>query len=240
MKNLLRSSVLVLISGIFLSSPALAMAATLSLSPATGTANRGCTLSLKIQLDTEGSNSDGTDAILLYDPTRFSAQNTSIQNGSIYPDFPGNSVDSSKGVVSISGISVGQPFNGSGTLATVNFQVLDNAPAGSTSIAFDFDPNNKAKTTDSNVATRQGDTVVDVLNSTIDGKYTVGTGKCNVVSGSSQGGIVASGSATSSAKPIFSPLPSLLPQGGIEGPTQLLIFSGLLFVVLGVAGLALL
>ena len=53
--------------------PALAQTASLSLSPASGTFNQGCTFSVEIKVDTGGNQTDGTDAILFYDPTRFTA-----------------------------------------------------------------------------------------------------------------------------------------------------------------------
>lgn len=154
----------------------LAQTATLSLDPSSGTFNRGCTFSVKVNLDTGATETDGTDAILKYDGSRFIGQN--ITNGSIYPDFPGNNVDNSTGQVTISGLaSVSSPFKGTGTLATVNFAVAENAPSGATQITFDFDPQNKAKTTDSNVVQRG--TVVDVLSSVVNGNYVIGTGSCS-------------------------------------------------------------
>ncbi len=159
--------------------PANAMASTLSLSPATGTFNTGCTFTLNVVLDTQGVQTDGTDAILVYDPTRFSINTSSITpNTSVYPDFPGNNVDATAGKITISGLaSVSTPFSGTGTLASLQFSVNNTAPAGPTQINFDFDPNNKAKTTDSNVVERT--TIADTLNSVINGSYVIGTGSCN-------------------------------------------------------------
>lgn len=155
--------------------PAYAAGASLSLSPATGTFNKGCSFSLEIKVDTGGAQTDGTDAILFYDTTRFTA--TQIRNGTIYPDFPGNSIDPQAGKLTVSGLaSVATPFVGAGTLATVDFTVTETAPAGATQIKFDFDPSNKAKTTDSNVVERT--TVADILNQVTNANLTVGTGSC--------------------------------------------------------------
>src|SRR3990167_7973764 len=94
--------------------------ATLALSPATGTFNRGCNFSLNIDLNTNGAQTDGTDAILIYDSTRFTAN--SIQSGTIYPDYPGNNIDEAAGKITVSGLaSVAQAFTGQGVLATINF-----------------------------------------------------------------------------------------------------------------------
>ena len=46
----------------------MAAAATLSLTPATGTFNRSCNFSIAVDVDTTGTQTDGTDAIVLYDP----------------------------------------------------------------------------------------------------------------------------------------------------------------------------
>lgn len=239
MKTLIKKIFLFLGSiATFLAFPALTYAATLSLSPATSTINRGCSTPVQILLDTQGTNTDGTDAILFYDPTRFNVSTSSISNGTIYPDYPGNVVDSQAGKISISGLaSVATPFTGQGTLATINLQVLDNAPTGATSVTFDFDASDKAKTTDSNVVERN--TIADVLNQVTNGQYTIGTGKCGTTgSGLGQG---APGDSSGSATPVptFKP-PSQLPAGGILEPTVILAISGTVLVLLGIVGLALL
>src|SRR5687768_885052 len=68
-------------------------AATLSLNPATRTLNRGCTYPIAIQLNTEGKDTDGTDVILTYESSKLTTTTSSISNGTVYPDYPGNSVD---------------------------------------------------------------------------------------------------------------------------------------------------
>lgn len=224
-----------------------AAASTLTLNPNSGTVNKGCVLTVKIDLNTQGANTDGTDAVLFYDPSKFTVTTGSITNGTIYPDFPGNVVDSQNGKISISGLaSVSQGFNGSGTLATINFQVNDAATAGTTQIRFDFDPNNKSKTTDSNVVERG--TVVDTLNAVTDGTYTIGTGSCNGVAsptpspssglpgGRGGPGGVGSGSGTVNTGPGATPLPS----AALTGPTLVLTIIGVGLTVLGIIGLALL
>lgn len=215
-----------------------AQTATLSLDPSTGTFNRGCSFSLDVNLDTGGSQTDGTDAILLYDPTRFNV--TSITKGTIYPDYPGNSTDTQNGKITISGLaSVSTPFSGKGTLATLNLTVQSNSPTGSTQIRFEFDPNNKANTRDSNVVERG--TLVDVLNSVVDGNYTVGTGACGggqvVPTPRPGGGPYATPSATLEPKPTK---PPVLPPAGSERFTFALAIFGGALTVLGILGLALL
>ncbi|MDD5147232.1 MAG: cohesin domain-containing protein [Candidatus Daviesbacteria bacterium] len=234
----------------FLVSPTgvFAQVATLSLDPATGTFNRNCPFSLNINLDTGGAQTDGTDAILFYDSSRLSITTSSItSNTVVYPDFPGNNVDEAAGKITISGLaSVATPFTGKGTLATLNFTVKDSAPTGATQITFDFDPNNKAKTTDSNVVQRA--TIVDILNSVVNGNYTVGTGTCGTTTPSASPIAVVykpTGSSTTStpSATIAAPLPTkktVLPPAGSEQLTFTVAIFGGVLTVLGILGLALL
>lgn len=234
-----------------LASPAYSFAATLSLTPSTSTMNRGCSFSLNVDLDATGVQTDGTDAILRYDPTRFTA--TSIASGTIYPDYPGNSIDTQTGKINISGLaSPDQAFSSKGTLATVNFIALQGAPTGTTQITFDFDPNDKTKTTDSNIVERG--TIADRLDSVTNGTYTVGTGVCSSGTGTGTGGgttVVKTGTGGS--------LGGLTPgKGGLEssasgktlddyvgeksgimGPTFFFSVIGGVLVILGILGLAL-
>ena len=209
-----------------------ATGATLSLSPASGTFNKGCTFSLTVNLDTGGASTDGTDAILFYDPTRLTA--TKITSGTIYPDYPGNNIDTQQGKITVSGLSsVTSAYSGSGVLATIDFQVAPNAPAGVTQVKFDFDPTDKAKTTDSNVVERG--TISDILNQVVDGSFTIGSGAC----GSSKYGV---GGPESSSSSTVKPMPPVktLPQSADFNTTLILGVGGSLLVILGILGLAIL
>lgn len=226
MKNIKIIIIIIVIT--FILSPA-AYAATLSLSPSSGTFNRGCVSLIAVVLDAAGTQTDGSDAILKYDPSRINA--TSITSGTIYPDYPGNNIDSSSGKITISGLaSVQQAFSGKGTLATINFSVPENAPTGATSVKFEFDPNDKAKTTDSNVVERG--TIVDVLNSVVDGNYTIGTGACGTTVTTPKGGASVS---TPSAE-----VKKTLPPAGTETFTYAVAILGSIFTILGFLGLVLL
>lgn len=219
----------------FLLSPASALAATLSMTPSSGQMNKGCDVTVTIELDTQGSQTDGTDVILTYDPTVLSIQQTDITKGKIYADYPGNSVDSTTGKISVSGIaSVSEAYTGKGTFATLKFKVNSAAAAASTNVSFDFDPNNKTKTTDSNVVERG--TIADVLSSVTNGAYTVGSGSCAQ-------GIGAPGAST---LPLSTPVASVaalptstLPEAGLLDNTILVASVGTLLVILGIAGIAL-
>ncbi|MBI2022011.1 hypothetical protein HYS93_04015 [Candidatus Daviesbacteria bacterium] len=233
-------TVLAIVSSLL--SPAVIFAATLSLSPATGTINRGCNFTLSIVLDTQGSNTDGTDAIIKYDPQKVNP--TKINNGTIYQDYPGSFIDAQASKINVSGLAtVASPFNGKGVLATVDFSVPQTAPTGLTQLTFDFDPNDKAKTTDSNVVERG--TVSDVLSDVTNGSYTVGTGACStglsLVTGGTGGtfGSLSGQGATDSGKTIDDLTGGGKPSGAIE-TTIILTFLGVILTILGILGLALL
>lgn len=154
--------------------------ASLSLDPAGGVFNKGCNASLNVNVDTGGAQTEGTDAVLLYNPSKLTA--TSINKGSIYLSYPRTDIDSQNGKITISGISSLQTtFAGKGTLATINFAVPATAVPGATEVSFDFDPNNKTRSDDSNIV--QSSTLVDILDSARSGMYSVGNGEsCQTVS----------------------------------------------------------
>lgn len=220
-----------------------AQQATLSLTPSSGTFNRSCNFTLDIRLDTGGIQTDGTDAILIYDPTRVGA--TSITSGSIYTDYPGNNICENEnlcsgiGRITVSGLaSISTAFSGQGSLATVNFKVKDNAPTGVTQIKFDFDPSDKGKTTDSNVVQRGG-TATDSLNSVVNGNYTIGTGTCGTLPATGTGGPGQGSVSTPSAEETQVPVKAL-PPAGTEQLTFTLAIVGSILVVLGILGMVLL
>lgn len=233
-------TILVLFLGAF-AFPVSAFASTLSLSPTSGTFNKGCDFTLSINLDTQGTQTDGTDAILLFDKNALTAK--TINSGSIYPDYPGNAVDNTNGKVTVSGLaSVSQAFSGSGTLATVTFTVNSAAVAGSTEVKFDFDPNDKSKTTDSNVVERS--TIRDTLNSVTNGFYTIGTGACT--GGTTPGAssapassptIIYTGGTGAPTTPTYAG-ESKLPNGSLEGPVLIYSVLGVMLVIVGAIGLA--
>lgn len=263
MKNIIIITVITIITIIF-PSAVFAQTATLSLDPANGTFNKGCSFSVNVILGTGGASTGGVDTIIFYDSSRFVAN--PITKGTILPDFPINNIDSSAGKIDIAAMPAvgGSSFNGKGTLFSLNFTVPDTAPAGATQIKFDFDPNDKAKTTDSNVIAVLQESIVDILDSVVNGNYTIGTGSCSVQptpapAGTTPttiiqtppgtGGTVVTGGSTPSSQ--LKPLPpkgqtldQLVDQTG-KGPGTpqltftLAIFGGIL-TALGILGLALL
>lgn len=228
--------------GYSLLTPSLVLAgsATLSLDPSSSTFNQGCGFSVNVYLDTGGARTDGTDAIINYDSSRFTA--SPITNGTIYPDYPGNNVDAATGKITISGLAaVNAPFSGKGVLATLNFTVKDTASAGSTQITFEFDPQNKTDTRDSNVVTAQQGTVVDELNSVVNGNYIIGTGACGVSSSPKPAGASGTSTISGTISPIVTnPPQATLPPAGTPELTSTLAIFGAILTVLGILGLALL
>ena len=215
--------------------PAQALAATLSLSPASAAYNRSCNFALEVLLDTQGDQTAGTDAIIKYDTTRFTA--LSIAKGTLYDDYPGTNIDESAGTISISALAAfNNSFSGTGTLAQINFQVEANAPLGVSAMTFDFDPNDKAKTTDSNVV--ESSTVQDILSSVTNGSYTIGQGSCD-------GSVVVTPAPTNpigqpgDPSPFITGKPTLPPAGSAE-MTVVLAAVGAILTILGILGLALL
>ncbi|MBI2334935.1 hypothetical protein HYU96_04010 [Candidatus Daviesbacteria bacterium] len=227
----------------FLLSTPVVLAATLSLSPSSGTFNKNCPLNLDIILDTTGADTDGTDAILIYDASRFTVNSINTQN-KVYPDYPGNNVDEASGKITISGLaSVTQAFSGKGSLATLNMTVKETAPTGATQIKFDFDPNDKAKTTDSNVVQRG--TVSDVLNSVVNGSYTIGTGTCGVQASPIPGTTIGTTPRGTTVVSTPSAQPKTIDDavGGQTGMAELtfaVAIVGGILTILGILGLALL
>lgn len=261
MNKILKVTSLLFIFAIFGVFPTFAQAATLTFNPATGVLNKGCEVSIKVDLNTQGVQTDGTDVIITYNPSQLTTSTSGITNGSIYPEYPGNSVDTTGGKISISGISsVSSPYSGSGTFATIKFTVA-NTLAANTPIAlnFDFDPNNKTKTTDTNVVERG--TIADVLASVTNGSYTVGTGSCasgvqsspsttltsggqgQTLPGNGTGNGAGIGTGTPSAQyQVYKPTLNDVTGGsaGLFDSTLGLTAIGVVLVVLGVAGLAML
>lgn len=244
-------------------SPIAALAATLSFDPSSGVVNKGCEISVKISLDTQGVQTDGTDVIVLFTPAQLSTTTSQITNGTIYPEYPGNSVDAT-GKISISGISsVSNPYSGTGTFATIKFNVASTLKENDKiNLNFDFDANNKTKTTDTNVVERG--TIADVLSAVTNGSYTVGTGACaagiasSAAPGSTTGSTTGSGSlsgrgqtlpgtnpATSSQsaqyqvyKPNLNDLTGNGTGAGVLDNTILISAVGIVLVIAGIAGLA--
>lgn len=204
-KKVIRLFVVIISSFVFICFSTDVLAATLSVDPSSGTFNKGCPASIKVNLDTNGAQVDGVDVVLKYTQAQLSVTPGQIStNAAMFPDFPGTSVNTSAGEINISGeASATAPFSGKGTMATINFTVPQDAPAGSTSLNFSFDP---TKTTESNVI--EHTTLAQLLTSVTNGSYTIGSGACGSTS-----------TSTTSTSTTPSTIVYQLPQGGLGTPS---------------------
>lgn len=149
-----------------------AEAATLSLSPSSGSFKKGETFSVSIILNTSGVATQGTAIRYLnYNPALLRIKDddsgktgVQIASGNLYAKTQANLVDSSAGKIEFTQITAaGESYIGSGTLSTVNFEVLK---GGTANVNFNFTLGN---TGDTNVASNGS----DVLSSVVNGSYTL-------------------------------------------------------------------
>lgn len=147
----------------------LAANATLSLSPLSGTLSTGSNVSISIILNTGGAKTAGTDAAIHFSADKLRLLD--IVNGTIYSQYVGKQIDNTGGTAQISGLASpdgSNLFSGTGTLATLNFQVLKE---GTATVSIDFTAGSK---NDSNVADFA--TKADILSSVTNGSYTIAAG----------------------------------------------------------------
>lgn len=210
---------------LILVTPISASAASFTLTPATGTFNKGCNFSVKVNLDSAGAKVDSAEAAILFDNGKITPASAAVSQGTIFPTYVPVTTASS-GKIVVSGISnPGTPFSGSGTFTTLNFMVRADATPGPFTLKFDFDPNDRGKTTDSNVV--ETSTIAELLSSVGDGSYNIGTGpNC---SGTTQPvGGTSSGTLTPQ---------TLTPQGvapGFSVPTTVIAISAMTLILVGV------
>lgn len=144
-----------------------ANAATLSLSPSKSSVQVGEVFSVDIVLDTEGAATDGVDIRYLnFDPTLLEVQQ--VVPGTLYPSTQSNYFDNTAGIINFSQITTGgSTYNGSGTLATIEFKA--NA-SGKAEVSFNFEPGSNI---DTNVASGAG---ADILTDADGGIYKIESG----------------------------------------------------------------
>lgn len=106
----------------------------------------GESVPVSVVVGTGGNTVDGADLIVRFDPKVIEASQEGLIKGKIFDEYPLVSLDSNKGLISISGISSSKKgFTGTGQFASI---VLRAKSAGKTAISIDF---NKGSTTDSNL-----------------------------------------------------------------------------------------
>ncbi len=169
-----KSTSLLIFASILFLLPFLTKAATLSLSPSSGTYSVGDTVTLNVLLNTQGTAIDGVDLRYLnYSASYFQIiddsagiTGTQITAGALLSSTVINSVDTTNGRISFSQVATaGTTFTNSSaqTLATIHAKVL---MAGSSGFTFNFAYGN---TSDTNVAAGGA----DVLSSVTNGSYTL-------------------------------------------------------------------
>lgn len=148
-----------------------AYAATLSLTPSTGSHTVGTNFNVDVALDTAGSDTDGVDLHYLRF-TQSLLKLESVSLGSLYSNTLTNTIDNISGTYDFSQTAVGgMYYNGSGTLLTLTFSVLS---AGTAKVSFDY---TSGSSLDCNVAFAGS----DILSGVTNGSYTLaGSGDGNV------------------------------------------------------------
>ncbi len=171
MKKLIFAAALMFLVFVWASS---AQAATLSLSPSSGSNSVGNIFTVTILLNTQSQAVDGVDIRYLnYSPTLLEVQdeNTSqagvqISAGTLFGNTVANSVDTTNGRISFSQVAAGGATYSNAanaTLATMRFKVLT---TGTAPVTFSF---TSGSTADTNVAAGGS----DVLTSVTNGSYTL-------------------------------------------------------------------
>ncbi len=198
-------------------------AASLSLSPTSGSIAAGGTLSIGVMLDTGGAATTGVDAVITFNPQVLQVATTNpVVPGSLFRDQPAPTIDNTTGklilhygVTSTAYAYTSQPGT-PGLLATINFT---GRTAGTSAVTFTCSP-----------STTQGDTNVwssgsDIVNCSANtgGSYTVTTGQ------------EAEPTTTpATEEETTTPTPSELLESGITEWTFLLFALGIFFVLGGV------
>lgn len=177
-----------LVMGLFFvvvaANPTKALAASLSLSPATANKNVNDTFSVDIVLDTEGAAVSGATAIITYDTAKLqvqdddsSATGVNIAPGANLTQVLTNTVDTSAGKIRYDAGNLGASYTGRGVIATIHFKAIS---TGTAQASFAFDPN---KTTDTSaVAAASGPS--NLLTTVNDGSFTISAVGSNAGGGS--------------------------------------------------------
>lgn len=158
---------------------AAAAAASLSLSPASATHNLNGIFTVDIVLDTGGDAVSGATAMLTFDTTKLSVQDSDpatagiqIRPGPVLGQLPvagSNSVDAAAGTIRYDAGTAGTTYTGRGVLATITLKAI---AQGTGQVNFVFNPSSTTNT--SLVAAASGPTnLLTVVNN---GVYTIGSG----------------------------------------------------------------
>ena len=203
--------------------PLAVSAATLSLSPASGSYSVDDTITVSVLINTTGAAIDGVDLhYLRYNPSLLELKDADttrndiqIAAGSLMSNTVLNMVDTSQGRIDFSQLTAGGikfTSNGAETFATMQFRVKS---AGNASLTFDAIP---GSSTDTNVVA----VVKELLTSATGASYTLSVNTSS--SGGSSGGGSSSGGGGGGGGgggSVFLPAPSSF--SALGGPDQILL-----------------
>lgn len=212
-----RFLILVFTVGVFLlSSQQVLAAATMSLSPVSGTFSTGQTFDVLVNVNTGGASVSGVDALINFDQTKLNL--VEVVEGSIFQQYVGESINNSSGFFQISGLASSQSnvFTGSGTLVTMRFKAYS---PGTAAVTFRF---TSGSTTDSNVA--DFSTSSDILASVTNASYTITGDPISIGTADS----TTTGTSSTNLTPT-----APLPVTATGFPTLAVIVSGMLFLFIG-------
>ncbi|NMC36255.1 hypothetical protein GYA49_04385 [Candidatus Beckwithbacteria bacterium] len=106
-------------------------AASLKLSPASGSYDEGDSFSVKLDLVVSSESVDGVDAVLNFDEDKLEV--TQITEGTLFDNHPVKSFDNTNGKITISALVAStnpvDPVTTSGTIATITFKAIDGGTA---------------------------------------------------------------------------------------------------------------
>ncbi len=191
--------------------PTTVFAQTLSLDPTQIGVTVGQEFTVKININTNGVQTSGADAMITFDSNVLDLTNTA--NGGFYTTFAANPLSGATNKYYINAFETDSTSTktGSGTIATLTFKGKAN---GSSPVTFDCTAGSKA---DTNII--KSGTSDDVVNCSglVTGSYTVGPANATPIT-----------SNTSS-----NPTPSVLPRSGSVEVTLLAVGAGILLTLVG-------
>lgn len=155
-------------------------AATIDMSPANASFERGCVRSVAVEIDATAQSSNAADVEITFDPTQVtiidsnpSVPGVQIIPGSAYESYFYNQVNQGTGVIRVAAGSFVGTLTSRRLFATIEFTTSPSA----TATAFNIDFDGVGVTLDSNVA--DATTSQDLLSGVTNGSYTFVSGPCS-------------------------------------------------------------
>jgi hypothetical protein len=142
---------------------------TLSLSPSSGNYRVNQTFNVNVLANSGGLSLDGADIVIHYNPSVLRV--TNLTAGSVFAATLALANDPSSGEINISSVAnQGQPVTVTGTLATIQFEVIGSDQTPQTLVTIDFNSFSNSRATMS-----QDGTVAQVLGQVYSASFTAGT-----------------------------------------------------------------